>query len=665
MSAPIKSIVLALALASLAFAIGVLFDVVTFNASTALLTGLGALALAGAASGLSDARHRPDTPSTPVPERRVEATVPETSPAEALSEFEGRADTDRNEAYTTWIALRRIAAETLSRYTKYDDASATEAIDAGAWTDDETAARYLATDESSVEDAGLAIRERFTTGRDRLRRGAMRARVERTVDAIAAIQREAGRIDDRTTIEDSNDDRPVGDVGTRTTTRALEESVPTSRVETGHWWGVGSIALGLIGLGAIAELPGLLLAGTVAVGYAGFARSSSPDEPKLDVERTVAPEEPDPGERVTVETTLTNRGPTLFDVRFIDGVPGALSVEEGSPRIATPLRAGASVTVTYEVEARPGTHAFDPAMVIVGDASRSSEVAVLVPESTTIACRPRLEPAEAAIPLRLSAIRRTGQLTIREGGSGTDFHSVRAYQSGDPINRIDWNRHARTGELATIQFHTERATRVLLVIDSRREAYVAPTPSAMHAVDRSVGAAGRIAASLLDDGDAVGLSAIGPTTRSGGESADGDEIIENTCWIPPAAGPDHRLSLRTALTGHPQFSTVPAPASRLWISQLGELRQHLRGETQVILFTPLSDFGSVLIARRFASRGHPVTVVSPDPTTETTPETQLARLCRTLRRDDLQRNGIPVLDWPADERIEALLERYANRGVVR
>ncbi|WP_254863167.1 DUF58 domain-containing protein [Halovivax gelatinilyticus] len=662
MSLVVKRYAYVIALAAGAVGILIATGLYAFEASTVLLSMLGAIALGSAILGLSWTTRRPVIPSTPTPEQRVSSAVPETEPSEAFNEFDGSILTDDDPAYRRWRGLRVVAYEFLSRYTSADDEHAIRQLDDGTWTDDTTASRYLSKPPDSESSNRRTKNRSQPTGGDDV--------VRRTVRAIASTytQRTTGvterQRDD--VASDPSEREHVDEAETRTTSRTPDRATSLARIETGHWWGVGTIALGMVGIGALAEVPGLLLAGTVGIGYAGFARSTSLPDPELEIERTVDPETPEPGETVTVETTLTNVGETtLLDVKCIDGVPGALQVVDGRCRVGTVIRPGQSVTMTYTVEARPGNHAFDPAVVIVGDASRSAERSVLVPESTTITCSPRLESTRSAIPLRLSPIRRAGHLTTTDGGSGTDFHSIREYQNGDPINRIDWNRHARTGELATIQFHTEQATRVLLVVDSRLEAYVGPSETAIHAVDRSVEAAGKIAASLLDDGDAVGLTAIGPTTRSRVEASESNEFIENTCWIPPASGPDHRLSIRKALTTHQQFSTVPAPDTRMWITQLGQLRRHLSGETQVILFTPLTDFGSVLIARRFASRGHPVTVISPDPTATRTATEELAWLCRTLRRDTLHRNGIPVLDWSYDERIDTLLERYANRGVVR
>jgi uncharacterized protein (DUF58 family) len=65
--------------------------------------------------------------------------------------------------------------------------------------------------------------------------------------------------------------------------------------------------------------------------------------------------------------------------------------------------------------------------------------------------------------------------------------------------RFDWT--ARTVVLSTRELREERTATIVLAIDVLPSAYVSPGPSVEHAVDRSVEAAGRIFATLLDDGD--------------------------------------------------------------------------------------------------------------------------------------------------------------------
>lgn len=656
MSGPINRYAYAIALLGGAAGVGILNGVVSFRSSPLLITALAGAAFTAAIIGLIRAADRPEISPTPSPERRVPVEVPTQTPEDAYREFGGgERSADR---VADRHGLRAIARETLVRYAGVDAETATRALDAGSWTDDPAVGAYLAGEAAARTDSPSSLLDRLRGTRRTTR---ARTKTIREIALIPGLQR----------LDTAAFADPAGDAGaadsetdtrTRTTDKRLTAPESPGRIETGHWWGVGSVALAAIGAGALLESPGLLLAGAGAIGYAGFARSSSVPDPTIAVERTVDPAEPAPGESVTVRTTITNDGSRpLFDCRVVDGVPGALSVIDGTCRVGTALFPGDSVTLEYAVEARPGSHEFDPVLVILGDTSRSAERTVLVPASTAVTCTPsRSRPASTA-PHHRSTLRRTGHLRTDDGGSGTDFHSIREYQTGDPINRIDWNRRARTGELATIQFHKMQATRVLLVVDARRAAYAAPTETATHAVDRSVDAAGRIAADALASGDSVGLTAIGPTSRRDGGTDAAPSTVQEPCWIPPASGRDHRHRIYRALATHPQFSTVPAPDTQVWISHLSGIKRQLSGDMELVFLTPLTDFGSALIARRLASPGRRVTVISPDPTDADTPERLLASHCRRLRTSALRRRGISIIDWSTDESLDVVLEREAKR----
>jgi uncharacterized protein (DUF58 family) len=66
---------------------------------------------------------------------------------------------------------------------------------------------------------------------------------------------------------------------------------------------------------------------------------------------------------------------------------------------------------------------------------------------------------------RLVTTTLAGQYHAVFKGQGMSFDSVREYQPGDDIRRIDWNVTARTGDVFVKQFVEERELTVLLVVD--------------------------------------------------------------------------------------------------------------------------------------------------------------------------------------------------------
>lgn len=604
----------------------------------------------------------------PVPERRRYVPVPGGRIEDVLAEFRawspGYTTSDRR----VIEGLHGAATAVLTRFRGVTVESARAQLADGTWTDDEHAARFLADpDVDRTERRSWRGRLALALPIEWLARWPMGDRLTRWLErdsgylrglrhsaaAIAGIARDE-RVDPSTlALEGDVDpaDGPVRTVDRENADRPLDRSV-----STGYWRGIGFVALLTVPAGILWEAPGLFLAAAVLAGYAGVAAATRPRTPRLSIERTLEPRNPEPGESVAVELSITNeREAMLPDVRIVDGVPPALAVSEGSPRLGTTLRPGETVTHEYAVTAERGVHAFDPALVRTRSPGQAFERETLIEGETSIVARDVHRPIFGPIPLRATASRVGGTLTTADSGPGTAFHSVRDYRRGDPLNRVDWKRRARTGELSTVEFHAERVATVLLLVDARRAAYYAPEPGGAHAVDRSIQAAGRIGATLLGEGDEVGLAAIGPSGRRI-DPAEGER-----CWLTPGAGRRHREALDRTLATHPQLSTNPPEISVRWTEQLHAIDRRLGEGTQVMLFTPLVDANAAAIARLLEALGHPITVISPDPTGTGTAGEQLAGVARRIRRFDLQRSGIPVLNWASDESLESALARAAAR----
>lgn len=427
---------------------------------------------------------------------------------------------------------------------------------------------------------------------------------------------------------------------------------------TNHWAGIVALALVVGGIGAVAAVPGLVLASGVFVAFAGYAWTASPvaiddeaGERTLSVDRQFDDPSPEPGDEVTVTVAVRNEGDGLLpDVRIVDGVPPGLAVVDGSPRHGAVLKPGARTTFAYTVTARRGEHEWGPASITVADPLGVVERTVAVDRATTLRCR-LLDRAPDGRLRRTLTDWYPGRVDTETGGSGLEFHSTREYRPTDPRTRIDWYRRARTGELGTVEFREQRAATVQVLVDARRRAYRAPGPTATHAVDRSVDAAGRLFGALLADGDRVGIAALGGRAE---------------CWLDPAAGDAHRERGLATLSTHAAFSTHPPERDRVVpdgererrrCDRIDRLRNRLSAGTQVILLSPCCDDHPGTVARRLRNDGHAVTVVSPDPTAADSVPTRLARFEREDRLDELRRSGIDVLDWPEDEPLERVLAR--------
>ena len=427
-------------------------------------------------------------------------------------------------------------------------------------------------------------------------------------------------------------------------TETREEATVVDR-ETGRWLGIGAVALVAAALGIVTAQPALLLAGGVGGVFVAYTAAAAPPSGDLELVRAVDQLEAAPGDEVTVTVTVTNTGSsTLPDVRLVDGVPAGLEVVDGSPRLGTALRPGRRATVRYTVEAARGVHEFTPATVLLrgltGAIERETRVAAT--ESTRLTCVSSLSTG-VPLPLRTQTTQYTGRVPTDTGGPGTEFHAVREYRPGDSLSRIDWRRAARTGEFATVEYRQEQAATVQLVVDTRAEAYVGPEDEPT-AVERSIDAAGETFTSLLATGDQVGLTAFGPVDT----------------WISPGAGDDHRARARHRLATDPAFAPTPPEQPFFATIRFDGLRRRLSPETQVVLFSPVTDEYILSVARRLDAYGHRVTVVSPDPGDPGTPGRALARAERDVRLSTLRGAGIRVVDW-GDESLAAAIAAARTR----
>ncbi|WP_435126989.1 DUF58 domain-containing protein [Halobaculum sp. D14] len=427
--------------------------------------------------------------------------------------------------------------------------------------------------------------------------------------------------------------------------RLPEQLQPEGVLPTGRWAGVAGFALLPVGLGVLLRHPPLVLAGAVAVAYAAYAHADTEPAPSVDVERELSDDAPDPGDEVTVTLRVRNVGDGIVpDLRVVDGVPPGLATENDEPaRLGTALRPGKSATVRYTVTATRGAHEWDPVHVVARNVSGSTERGSRVDVETTMRCRPELS-SSSSLPLRGLTTQYAGRVATDVGGAGLEFHSTREYRHGDPAKRVNWSRYARTGELSTLQLREERAATVVLCVDAREDAYLAPTAEAANAVERGVDAAMQAASALLDSGDRVGVAAF----------AAGD------CWLPPGSGADHAAELRDVLATHPSLAPTPSEDRFLATTWTKRFRRRLPADAQVVFCSPLTDDYAALLARRLDAYGHAVTVISPDPTAGDTPGRQLAAVERSNRLSRLRGAGLRVLDW-GDEPLAAELQRAAAR----
>ncbi len=433
--------------------------------------------------------------------------------------------------------------------------------------------------------------------------------------------------------------------------------------------------------GVVARDPVLLLAASVGLVYAAYEAATRLPDPDLEIERSVTPTNPRPGEPVDVTVTVRNHGTRVLpDVRVVDGVPRRLGVVDGTPRFGTALEPDEEASFSYTLRARRGDHPFSETSVVCRNLSADAEYREAVPVEFELSCtlgvdEVALAPATVPFP---------GRVESESPGEGVSFYGIREYQPADPLSRVDWNRLARTAELSTVEFEATRASSVVLLVDERME--YAAGPREPTASQLSKYAAERIGTSLLDDDNPVGAA-----------------LFDGDVYLPPRTDRTQRLRIRRLLLYECAPDEAPSSSEGSMLdgfdgraffeseteetravadggfgSDAGEsptgsrsvgetdvtsLHRRLPGDAQVVFCTPLLDSRARDVAKRLAACGREVTVVSPDVTTGDTPGNTVERITRADRIDDL-RGTVGVVDWDPSEPLSTGLAR-ASAGWSR
>lgn len=578
------------------------------------------------------------TPTPPTPGDAVDRTV---------AQFDGTGTGYLPDRADIHDRIRELAARILARKRGTTPEAALAAIDAGDWPPDEATSAFLRNAEASVAES-LSDRARGLFSDDP---SDFQRLVRRTVATLEAESDLLEGADEARLVRKADRETDERHTTTRLASQLVGDSQVYDVVTAARFRPLIPFGLALVGLGLFVQDSSVVLAGAVPIGVAGLARVLVPPTATLTVERTIDPRHPDPGADVTVTTTVRNDGDrTLPDLRLVDGVPEGLSVVEGSPRRGTALRPGEATTFEYTVTARRGTHEFDPVYAVVRDYAGRSARTQLVDAAEdadgSLYCIPALQATPVNVPLFEHASESLGRIPA-EGGEGVAFYATREYRSGDPTNRIDWKRLARSPseELTTIEFREEHAASVAIAIETAGSAYTAAEPDEPTALERSIAAARRVCGSLLTTGDRVGIAALGP----------------KPVWVSPGTGYDHREHVERTLATDDAFpSTAPEndTFSPRWVR---EFHRRFPAETQVLLISPLTDPTYHFVIHRLRAYGHPVTVLSPDVTKGETVGERFVRLERRHRIESLREAGVRVVDWGGDEALGVALTRAGSR----
>jgi uncharacterized protein (DUF58 family) len=361
---------------------------------------------------------------------------------------------------------------------------------------------------------------------------------------------------------------------------------------------------------------------------------------ELEVSRTEAVE----GNRVDGKVTIRSSGDldaVLVDVRVGPG----LAHLRGLGRRVLAVRGGEEVIVDLGIfAARWGRSTVGPVKVHILTAGLAFAAPVPTPPTLRVIVLPSIERfrSDASLPYAVTA---AGSHRSLVRGDGVDFAGIRPFVFGDRLRRVNWKVSQRTGSLQVVDAFTERASEVVVLVDSAQDVGTSGgIGGRASSLDAAVRAAATVTAHHLRRGDPVRLVGVG-----------------------------RRLRFLRRLTGRRDFVLacnwlLDAPMAEVgeaWVPD--RVAALVPPRATVLALSPLLDDRMATLVARLRQRGQPVVVVDTLPS-EVVPDNLdvyevLARRMWMMERERavalLVESGCPVVPWTTTGALDRALRELS------
>jgi uncharacterized protein (DUF58 family) len=261
-------------------------------------------------------------------------------------------------------------------------------------------------------------------------------------------------------------------------------------------------------------------------------------------------------------------------------------------------------------------------------------------------------PMPAVFDAKAPAVQPVGLVGLTRStrpGDGSEFASVRPFQSGDRLRRIHWPRSLRTGTLYVTSTWSDQDSHVVLFIDAFSD--VGPTEGIdgrSSSMDVTVRAAAAIAEHHLHRGDRVSMQVVGS---------------RGVLRVPPATGRSHLRRVLDVLAGI-EPATDPRDGGRVNVGALA-------ADALVVMLSPLISPMALQRAYTLAMRGMAVIVVDTlplgisehdddDPFVSLAWRIRLLERSREMRR--IQQVGVAVVPWRGPGSLDQVLRDLHRRS---
>jgi uncharacterized protein (DUF58 family) len=243
----------------------------------------------------------------------------------------------------------------------------------------------------------------------------------------------------------------------------------------------------------------------------------------------------------------------------------------------------------------------------------------------------------------------SGNHVARQKGEGIEFADLRRFVPGDRVRHINWRASARRSELWINEYHAERNSDVVIVLDSFAEA----RRGGRSTLDPALRAAATLAARYLRQKDRVGFVTFGGMLN----------------WLLPSTGTGQLYRIVDAMLD------TQIVLSYAWKSVDVVPRRTIPPHALVLALSPLLDERAADALLDLRARGFDLVVIEVSPLSflpkaQTDVEELAFRLWRLRQeaiRGRFERAGVPVAIWDENDSTlaDALEHATAYRRVAR
>lgn len=351
------------------------------------------------------------------------------------------------------------------------------------------------------------------------------------------------------------------------------------------------------------------------------------------------------GDEITVATTVRGvagsvRVACVPNDRFW---PRSGHRERSGAQVVEPLVANIATAHCTIAAATWGTHDLGTVHVQVTDPFGLFKWSAMQSQPSMV----RVHPTQADLRNLLSPklVRRiTGSHLSNSVGRGVEYADIREYGRGDSLRDINWRASARSEDLWVSERHPDRATDVVLLLDS----FVESGHDVQKVVGMAIEAAVGLAESHLGVTDRVGLVELGGIVR----------------WVAPSTGRIQLQKLTDALLTTGLYANATE-------RDLGVIPPRaLPPRSFVVALSPLLDDRFMQALFLLAARGHDVAVVEciPDWGTFEDDETEASVVAnriwqaeRQVVRDQLTDSGVAIAPWVEGTQVDLMLVELGRR----